>query len=43
VTGYGRPEDREQSRAAGIDHHLLKPVDLATLLSVLSQSKLADS
>src|SRR5436305_1921998 len=25
VTGYGRPEDREQSHAAGINHHLLKP------------------
>jgi CheY-like chemotaxis protein len=36
VTGYGRPVDREQSRAAGIDYHLLKPVDLATLLAVLS-------
>jgi CheY-like chemotaxis protein len=43
VTGHGQPEDREQSRAAGIDHHLLKPVDLATLLSVLSQSERVDS
>jgi CheY-like chemotaxis protein len=43
VTGYGRPEDREQSRAAGINYHLLKPVDLTTLLSVLSQSERVDS
>jgi CheY-like chemotaxis protein len=37
VTGYGQPEDRKQSRAVGIDHHLLKPVELGELLSLLSQ------
>jgi CheY-like chemotaxis protein len=26
VTGYGSPEDRERSQAAGFDAHLLKPV-----------------
>jgi CheY-like chemotaxis protein len=26
VTGYGSPEDRERSEAAGFDAHLLKPV-----------------
>jgi two-component system CheB/CheR fusion protein len=31
LTGYGRDEDRVQSLAAGFDHHLVKPVDLAAL------------
>jgi CheY-like chemotaxis protein len=37
LTGYGQTEDRQRSREAGIDHHLLKPVDLAELLSLLSR------
>jgi signal transduction histidine kinase len=28
VTGYGQPEDRKASSAAGFDHHLVKPVSL---------------
>jgi CheY-like chemotaxis protein len=35
VTTHGRPADRERSRAAGIDVHLLKPADPAVLLAVL--------
>jgi signal transduction histidine kinase len=35
VSGYGRDEDRRRSRAAGIDHHLVKPVDLGALKSLL--------
>ncbi len=31
VTGYGQDTDREQSRKAGFDLHLVKPVDLDTL------------
>ncbi|MCC7546396.1 MAG: PAS domain S-box protein [Burkholderiales bacterium] len=27
VTGYGQEEDRRRVRAAGFDHHLVKPVD----------------
>jgi len=27
LTGYGQPEDRERSKAAGFDFHLVKPVD----------------
>ena len=27
LTGYGTPAARERSRAAGFDHHLIKPVD----------------
>jgi len=35
LTGYGQPSDREKSFAAGIDVHLVKPVEMATLMSVL--------
>jgi len=31
VTGYGQEEDRRRVQAAGFDHHLVKPVDPATL------------
>ncbi|MGV3722208.1 MAG: ATP-binding protein [Actinomycetota bacterium] len=31
LTGYGQAEDIERSRAAGFDHHLVKPVDLGKL------------
>lgn len=43
VTGYGRTEDRERSQASGFHAHLIKPVDLAqltTLLSSLTQNLL---
>jgi PAS domain S-box-containing protein len=32
VTGYGRAQDREASRAAGFDDHLVKPVGAPALL-----------
>ena len=35
VTGYGRPQDREASLAAGFDQHLVKPVDIQPLLDLL--------
>lgn len=38
LTGYGQPEDRENSRAAGFDHHFDKPVDVARLLAVIDAS-----
>lgn len=37
VSGYGQEEDRRRSRAAGFDHHLIKPVDHDALLSLLAQ------
>jgi CheY-like chemotaxis protein len=37
VTGYGQPEDRQRSCEAGIDHHLVKPVDYDVLLGLLAQ------
>ncbi|MEP6768404.1 MAG: ATP-binding protein [Acidobacteriota bacterium] len=35
LTGYGQERDRERSREAGFDHHLVKPVDLGRLESLL--------
>jgi CheY-like chemotaxis protein len=37
VSGYGQAEDRERSRQAGFDHHLVKPVDYETLLPLLDR------
>jgi CheY-like chemotaxis protein len=37
VSGYGQAEDVRRSREAGIDHHLLKPVDSEALLGLLSR------
>ncbi|MFC0250625.1 hybrid sensor histidine kinase/response regulator [Massilia consociata] len=36
VTGYGQEQDRRNSAQAGFDHHLVKPVDLASLETILS-------
>jgi PAS domain S-box-containing protein len=35
VSGYGQYEDRERSRRAGFNHHLVKPVDHQELISIL--------
>jgi signal transduction histidine kinase/CheY-like chemotaxis protein len=37
LTGYGQAEDRERTRAAGFDDHLVKPVDLAALATLLAR------
>ncbi|MFO0608425.1 MAG: ATP-binding protein [Polyangiales bacterium] len=34
ITGYGQDSDRERSRAAGFDLHLVKPVDLDRVLAI---------
>jgi signal transduction histidine kinase/ActR/RegA family two-component response regulator len=34
LTGWGQQEDRSRSRAAGFDHHLIKPVGIAALRPV---------
>ena len=36
VTGYGQESDRERAMAAGFGHHLVKPVDVAVLTTILS-------
>ena len=33
TTGLGRDVDRERTRLAGFDHHLVKPIDLMSLES----------
>jgi len=39
VTGYGQEDDRCRSREAGIDHHLVKPIDHNVLVTLISQSQ----
>jgi CheY-like chemotaxis protein len=34
-TGWGRPSDRMEARAAGFDHHLVKPADPEKLLDLI--------
>ncbi len=37
ITGYGEEQALLRSRAAGFDHHLVKPVDYETLLDLLAE------
>ncbi len=37
ITGYGAPEDRQRSRDAGFDLHLVKPVDGVDLLDQMQR------
>jgi signal transduction histidine kinase/CheY-like chemotaxis protein len=37
LTGYGQPNDRERTRAAGFDAHLTKPVSIANVMSALEE------
>jgi CheY-like chemotaxis protein len=43
VTGLGTTEDRRASNEAGVDLHLLKPVDAAELECLLGQCRPTDS
>ena len=38
ISGYGREVDRQRSREAGFDHHMLKPVDHHALVSLIATS-----
>ena len=38
ITGWGQEEDRRRSRAAGFDHHLVKPIDPAELTTFLDSA-----
>jgi CheY-like chemotaxis protein/anti-sigma regulatory factor (Ser/Thr protein kinase) len=40
VTGYGQEADRQKTRAAGFRHHLVKPVDLKSIDTVLAGENL---
>ncbi len=37
LTGYGRASDRQASAAAGFDEHLVKPLDIARLFTLLAE------
>lgn len=37
LTGYGREEDKQKTKAAGFDHHLVKPVDPDVLQDLVSR------
>ncbi|HVS34454.1 MAG TPA: response regulator, partial [Gemmataceae bacterium] len=39
MTGWGQEEDRRRSKAAGFDHHLVKPVDARILQSLLAAQR----
>lgn len=39
ITGWGQTEDKELSREAGFDHHLVKPVDHDQLLKLMQRRK----
>ena len=37
LTGYGSPEDQARATASGFDAHLIKPLDLDALETILQQ------
>ncbi len=39
LTGYGQAMDRERALAAGFDHHLVKPVDVAAIRRLLDAAR----
>ncbi|QJW98185.1 hybrid sensor histidine kinase/response regulator [Frigoriglobus tundricola] len=41
MTGYGQAEDRQKSREAGFDHHLVKPVELDVVCQILNSNSIA--
>ena len=36
LTGWGQAEDRQRSREAGFDHHMIKPMEPEALLKLLT-------
>jgi CheY-like chemotaxis protein len=41
ITGYGQDEDRQRAQEAGIDYHLVKPVEARELLKLLTAGTVA--
>jgi PAS domain S-box-containing protein len=39
MTGFGNEDDRRRTRAAGFDAHLVKPVELDALISLLNEAR----
>ena len=42
LTGFGMEEDIRKSHDGGFDHHLIKPVDLNRLDSIIQQGSLPE-
>ena len=40
ITGYSQDVDRDQSKDAGFDHHLIKPVDFDQLMTLIGEFNL---
>ena len=38
LTGWGQAEDRQRTKDAGFDHHLVKPVDVTRLRELLDEA-----
>jgi CheY-like chemotaxis protein len=36
VTGYGQWEDKERAKAAGFDHHVVKPINLTEITALIA-------
>lgn len=43
LTGWGQEDDREKSREAGFDHHMVKPIELSALEPIVSEITAAGS
>jgi CheY-like chemotaxis protein len=43
LTGWGQPQDRDRTTAAGFDAHLVKPIGAAELLALVNDSRLWSS
>ena len=43
LTGYGRDEDRERTRAAGFDYHLTKPVEVDEVEGLVARLGVAEA
>jgi len=39
VSGYGQDEYQARSRQAGVDHHLVKPIDLDAVVNLLAERR----
>jgi PAS domain S-box-containing protein len=39
MTGWGQESDRQRSREAGFDHHMVKPVDYGALMTAIAQGR----
>lgn len=43
LTGYGRPEDQDESKSAGFDDHIVKPLAVEMLQRILAHPRLNNS